>query len=73
MSRGEFLGLETDFEGIPREGEMCVPLWGSKMYILVDSVGGREGRWGYIDGRFQRETLADMSLKEVEGGYSLNY
>ena len=41
--------------------------------VLVDSVGGREGRWGYIDGRFQRETLADMSLKEVEGDCSSNY
>ena len=41
--------------------------------VLVDSVGGREGQWEYIDGRFQRETLADMSLKEVEGGCLSNY
>ena len=41
--------------------------------VLVDSMGGRAGRWEYIDGWFRRETLADMSLKEVGGGCSLNY
>ena len=41
--------------------------------VLVNSKGGREGRWGYIDSQFWRETLADMSLKEVEGDCSSNY
>ena len=27
--------LETDFEGIPREVEMCVPLWGSQMKVQL--------------------------------------
>ena len=40
--------------------------------VLVDSMGGREGWWEYIDGQFRRETLADMSLKEVGGDCLLN-
>ena len=50
--------------------EMSSP---TERVVLVDSVGGREGRWEYIDGQFRKETLVDKSLKEVGGGCSSNY
>ena len=43
------------------------------MVDLDDVEGGREGQLGCTLDRFQSEALADMSLKEVEGGCSSNY